>query len=158
MMCEKCRDDFLTVYRNEIKRGNRICYITVRPNLLCVHMDRVMKKYRLSHMQYATSVDCHYPLDQRYACPDCKTVIESPLKENQRDRYAISAKYIITPEEMSARIASGELKVEAGSIFQYNVINPKVIASEKELCFAKGWEEYLYWDQDWQVIPTVEYS
>ena len=155
MMCEQCRDDFLTVYRNEIKRGNHICYITAHPNLLCLHMDRVMKKYRLSHMQYSESVDCHYPPDKRYFCPDCKTVIASPLKKDQRDRYAISARHIITPEEMSAWIASGELKVENGAIFQYNVINPKVIATDKDLIFVRGWEEYLYWDQDWQVIPTV---
>jgi len=79
------------------------------------------------------------------------------LKKDQKDQYAVTAKYIITPEEMLARIASGELKAEDGSLFSYNTVNPKVIVKKDVLIFDDGWEEYLYWAQDWQVIPTITY-
>ena len=157
MICELCRDEFLKIYRDEIQHGNSIRYISVRPALLCVHMDKVLRKHQLTKMQYFEMTDCHYPLEKGYCCPQCRTSISSPLKKDQKDQYAVTAKHIITPEEMLARIASGELKAEDGSLFSYNTVNPKVIVKKDALIFDDGWEEYLYWAQDWQVIPTITY-
>lgn len=162
-MCEECYHDFMKIYQNEIKCQNSIIYISVskkRPQKIVVYMHNVLQKYHLTTMEYSESVDCHYPEEKLYVCHKCGTGISSPLTPNQNPGYSLmTVKYMITPEEMSEKLASGELNTtnHLSRLFDYNVVNPKVIAGKDVLVFEDGWEDYLYWDVDWKVIPTIQY-
>ena len=159
-MCEACYHDFMKIYQKEINRKNSINYISASKTNPKIHlyMTDVLHNHHVTSMQYFESKDCHYPREKGYACPCCGTCISSPLTANEKDRYSLRAKHIISHEEMSEKLASGELSAsDLSQLFEYNVVNPKVIAREDTLEFEDGWREYLYFEKDWQVIPTVSH-
>ena len=84
----------LSVYRNEIKQGNRPLYVSTPKYVdksataeIYVIMKNKLQSYDLNGLQEYRYTDYHFPRERYYGCPICKHYISGPLDENQSNWF-----------------------------------------------------------------------
>lgn len=157
--CMECRDDFISIYRNELKCGNSVLYIlTTIQGGFAVRMKHPLKTYTPRMMKYREDEHGRYhnPPQRTCECPKCHVQFWSRYSEDQPEAWPVEALIILSPQEMSSKIADGTIPPDR--IAYYNVINPCVIATKDDLIFEEGWEKYSYQSKKVkQILPTIQY-
>ena len=149
------------VYQAEMARGNSIVYLNLNvgsKRVKVVYFNKALQTYDDldEAVKQGTYTDYHFPAERYYHCDECGWHMTGPLEDGQKNWYRPDAQEIVAPEDMVPPRVT--LRPDGGWVRKAcftNVINPRVIATPKDIVFEDGWQQFTY-SNDWQILPTVK--
>jgi hypothetical protein len=149
------------LYQAEMARGNSIVYLSLNAgskHVKIVYLAKALQTYdeQDEAVKTGTYTDYHFPAEKYYHCDKCGWMMTGPIEDGQKNWYRPDAKEIVAPEDMVPPRVT--LRPDGGWVRKAcftNVINPRVIATPKDIVFEDGWQQFTY-SNDWQILPTIE--